>query len=254
MDRVVLITGASSGIGAAVCRRVAAPGTSLMLHARGGKNGEKKDNLLAIAEAARQAGAEAETVFCDLETPGSASALSAMTVERFGRIDQIVSNAGFALRQDIGEVTRQDLDRSLQGMAGAFFDLMSESYESLRTSERGRVVAVSSFVAHVFKAGQLFPVTAAAKGAIEAMAKSLATQLAPFGSTVNCVAPGYTRKEATGHSALSSSAWDTAADLTPMKRIADPDDIAATVAFLLSDDAKHITGQTIHVDGGLTLG
>ena len=228
MDRVVLITGASSGIGAAVCRRIAAPGTSLMLHARGGKNGEKKDNLLAIAEAARQAGAEAETMFCDLETPGSASALSAMTVERFGRIDQIVSNAGFALRQDIGEVTRQDLDRSLQGMAGAFFDLMSESYESLRTSD--------------------------SKGAIEAMAKSLATQLAPFGSTVNCVAPGYTRKEATGHSALSSSAWDTAADLTPMKRIADPDDIAATVAFLLSDDAKHITGQTIHVDGGLTLG
>lgn len=254
MQRSVLITGASSGIGASVCRRVAGPGVSLLLHARGGKNGEKRDALEALAAEAREKGAEAVTVFSDLEQPGTATALVETAVGEFGRLDQIVANAGFALRQEIGEVSRADLDRSLQAMAGSFFDLVTAAYGQLQSSECGRVVAVSSFVAHVFKPGQLFPVTAAAKGAVEAMAKSLAVQLAPDGATVNCVAPGYTRKDATGHAALSSKGWEVAAELTPLKHIALPDDIAATVAFLLSGEAKHITGQTIHVDGGLTLG
>ena len=116
------------------------------------------------------------------------------------------------------------------------------------------MVAVSSFVAHVFKTGRTFPVTAAAKAAVEGLAKSLAAQAAPAGITVNCVAPGYTKKDATGHSALSEDAWKAAADLTPLGRIAEPVDIAALIAFLLSPAARHITGQVIHVDGGLSLG
>lgn len=254
MERVILITGASSGIGAAVCRRVAGPGTSILLHARGGKSGEKRPLLEALADEARTKGAKVEVRFADIEQPGAATGLVEAAIASFGRLDQVVANAGFALRQELGEVSRAELDRSLNAMAGSFFDMVTAGYDQLSTSECGRVIAVSSFVAHVFKPGQLFPVTAAAKGAIEALSKNLAVQLAPHGTTVNVVAPGYTRKEATGHAALSSKGWEIAAELTPLKHIAEPDDIAATITFLLSPEARHITGQTIHVDGGLTLG
>jgi NAD(P)-dependent dehydrogenase (short-subunit alcohol dehydrogenase family) len=114
-------------------------------------------------------------------------------------------------------------------------------------------VAVSSFVAHRYRADSAFAGTAAAKAALESLAKTAAAELAPHGVTVNCVAPGYTRKDR-GPSAENAPAWTRAAEATPLGQVAEPDDIAALIAFLLSDSARHITGQVIHVDGGLTLG
>lgn len=253
-ERVVLITGASSGIGAAVSRKLAAPGTAMLLHARGGVDGSKKTLLEEHAAAARKAGADASVIFSDLTDAGAAKALVETAMERYGQLDQIVSNAGFADRRSFGDLTPEDLDRAYRGMTRAFFEIAAASLDPLSQSSWGRVVAISSFVAHVYEADGLFPITAAAKAAVEALAKSLAVTLAPKGTTVNCVAPGYTKKESAGHSALSSAAWQKAADRTPLGRIAEPDDIAATAAFLLSREARHITGQIIHVDGGLTLG
>lgn len=248
----VLLTGASSGIGAATCRRLARPGHAIVAHARGGTKGEKRPALDALVAELRDAGAEAEAVFGDL-AEGGAGALVDAAVARFGRLDQIVSNAGFALAKPIGEVSRAEFDRSVETMTAALFDLLDAGLPHLTTSPCGRVVAVSSFAAHDFPAGRLFPATAAAKGGLEALARAFAAQVARSGVTVNCVAPGFTRKEAGGHSALTDEAWRAAAELTPSGRIAEPDDIAAVIAFLLSDDARHITGQTIHVDGGLSL-
>jgi 3-oxoacyl-[acyl-carrier protein] reductase len=254
IERVVLITGASSGIGAAVARKLAEPGVALLLHARGGVDGAKKALLEDHAEAARAAGAKVETCFADLTHSRAAAGLVETTLERFGRLDQIISNAGFADRRVFGDLTVADMDRAYQGMPRAFFELVTAALEPLSKSSWGRVVAISSFVAHVYNANGLFPVTAAAKAAIESLAKSLAAMLAPHGTTVNCVAPGYTKKESAGHSALSQDGWKTAAERTPLGRIADPQDIAAMIAFLLTREARHITGQVIHVDGGLTLG
>ncbi len=247
-DRIVLITGAASGIGAAAARKIAGPGVSLLLHSRG-----NRDGLEAVAASAREAGAEAETVLGDLIDPETPERLVAAAVEAFGGLDQIVANAGFADRRKLGEVDIEALSRAEHGMIEAFFRMVTAAMPHLEKSGCGRVVAVSSFVAHVFAADGLFPVTAAAKAAIEALAKSLAVQLAPSGATVNCVAPGYTKKDATGHSALSDDAWAAAAAKSPMGRIGTPEDAAGLIAFLLSDDASFITGQTIHVDGGLTL-
>jgi NAD(P)-dependent dehydrogenase (short-subunit alcohol dehydrogenase family) len=108
-------------------------------------------------------------------------------------------------------------------------------------------------VAKRFARGGLFPASASAKAAAEALVKTLAIELAADGVTVNCVAPGYTRKDH-GSGQLDASAWTKAAEMTPLGRIADPIDIARLIAFLLSDGARHITGQIIAVDGGLTLG
>lgn len=251
-DRVVLITGAASGIGAAVCRRLAGPGCSLLLHTRGTQDSRRYD-LEAVAKQARDSGANVQTAFGDLSESGVASDLVNQAETHFGRLDQIVSNAGFADRRLLGEVDRKTLDRSMNAMPGAFFDLVTAALPALGSSDWGRVVAVSSFVAHVYAADGLFPATGAAKAALESLAKSLAVQLAPSGTTVNCVVPGYTRKDASGHSALPEAAWQRAIGKTPTGRIAEPDDHAAMICFLLGPDASHITGQVIHVDGGLTL-
>lgn len=249
-ERVVLVTGASGGIGGAICRRIAGPGTAIVMHGRGGDQGGNLSGLDAVAKDAGKAGAQVKTVTCDLAREGAGEMLVERTISYFGRLDQIVSNAGYADSRLFGQANTEDLDSAYRVIAVAFFDIVTAAMTQLRRSERGRVVAVSSFAAHHFRVGGLYPATAAAKSAMEVLARSLAAQLAPDQVTVNNVAPGYTRKSHLGNPGV----WERAAEITPMGRIAEPDDVAALVEFLLSDGARHITGQTIGVDGGLGLG
>jgi 3-oxoacyl-[acyl-carrier protein] reductase len=251
--RVVLITGAGSGIGAALARRLASRDVALLLHGRGADEAGLA-RLDAVATSCREAGAEAETSAGDLGQMGLGAAAVAKAIGAFGRLDQIVHNASFADRRLFGELTRPDLDASLRAMPGAFLEIATAALPSLAVSERGRVVVVSSFVAHRFHAGDLFPASSAAKAALEALAKSLAVQLAPTRTTVNIIAPGFTRKDEGKLGSLARAAWVEAAKANPQGRLALPEEVAATIAFLLSDEAAHITGETIHVDGGLTLG
>ena len=251
--RATLITGASSGIGAATARRIATAGECLVLHARGGVDGNKVPLLESVADEAKRAGAEVTVLLGDLCDPGVAGKLVDDTVAAYGRLDRIVSNAGFALNKPVGEVTRPDLDHSYSVITGAFFELVTAALPHLVTSHCGRVVAISSFVVDQAPGGRLFPATAAAKGGLQALAAAFAAQVAGDGVTVNCVTPGFTEKETAGHSALSESSWKAAAEMTPAGRLAKPADAAAAVAFFLSDEAAHITGQSLRVDGGLSL-
>lgn len=250
---VILITGASSGIGAAVARRLARPGVNLVLHASG-REGVKQAALDALAASLAQAGAGVTTHCADLAEPDAGTRLVEAALARFGGVDQIISNAGFADRTPFTEVDRAQLDKSFQVMTGAFFDMVRAAAEPLSRSGSGRIVAISSFVAHRFAADGLFAVTAAAKAGLEALAKTLAVELGPKGVTVNCIVPGYTRKDASGHRAIPESVLNAMAERTPTRRIADPEDIAELAGFLTSPAARQITGQIINVDGGLCLG
>src|SRR6476661_6304080 len=197
--RVFLITGASSGIGAAAARALAAPETAIAVHARKNRGGAER-----VAQAATAAGAQALVVEGDLAQPGTATRLVEETVARFGKLDGVVSNAGFADRRLVGEIDRAAWDASLAAMTSAFFELATAAKPWLvKAGAAGRLVGVSSFVAHAYARGlPMFPASAAAKAGIEAFARAMAVDLAPSGATANCVAPGLIEKDADAHAAV----------------------------------------------------
>ena len=138
-------------------------------------------------------------------------------------------------------------------MALSFSDIINLCINDFKKSNCGRIVSVSSFVNKTIGINDtIFPTTAAAKSALEALTKTLSFQLAKYDVTVNCVSPGYTKKDG-NHSALSEKEWNKIINKIPLSRLGKPEDTANLIAFLLSDDATYITGQVIKVDGGISL-
>lgn len=245
----ILVTGAGSGIGAAICRRLASPDVALLVH-----TGSQRTRAEAVAAECVAKGARCAVETGDLADPATPRRLVAAAAERFGGLDALIANAGFADKRQLGTLDDAGFERSLAVITAGFFRLADAARPHLLAASSGRIVAVSSFVAHVFRfGGEGFPASAAAKAGLEGLARSLAAQFAAAGVTVNCVVPGYVRKDDGAHAALDPSGWQRAIDRVPLGRLGLPDEIAALVAFLVGPDAAYITGQSIHVDGGLTL-
>jgi len=246
---IILVTGAASGIGAAVCRALAAPDTALVLHTR-----QNRDAVETVAAQLRAAGATADIALGDLTEPDVAAALVSQTIARFGGLDILVSNAGFADRTPLSELSDAAMATSMQAIHGAFFRLVRAATPHFSAARHPRVVAVSSFAAHVFRPDvTLFPASAAAKAALEALVRAAAIDLAPHGVTVNAVVPGFIRKDSGAHRAIDPAVLAKQTERIPLGRIGLPEDVAAAVAFLASPAASYITGQLLHVDGGLVI-
>lgn len=247
MRRVVLVTGGASGIGAACCRRLAAPGTAVLVHTRRNAEGAER-----VAAAVREAGGDAEVMLGDMGDPALPAALVARAVEAFGGLDVVIAAAGFADRTPFVSAEDAVFAKSLDGVLWGFLRLARAALPHLTGREAPRILAVSSFVAHVFRTDvTLFPASAAAKAGVEALVRALAVEAAAGGVTVNAVAPGYTRKDPGAHAALTPAQWEAVTAKIPLRRLGTPEDVAAMIAFLASAEAGYVTGQVIHVNGGL---
>lgn len=247
IDRVVLITGGASGIGAAACRLFAGPGTALFIHARSNKSGCEQ-----LAREAEEAGTSTGYLCLDLATEGAGERLIEAVLHSFGRLDVLVANAGFPHRGGLAAVSRSDFDHCVAAMPGAFLEMAKAAIPYLRQAKHGRVVAVSAHSAHMFRANYpIFPASAAAKRALEALVHSLAIELGADGVTVNAVVPGLVSKDADRDPFLNEHERQDLVAHVPMRRFGSPSEVAEVIHFLASPAASYITNQVIHVNGGM---
>ncbi len=245
--RVVLITGAASGIGAELARQIAAPDTALVLHTRA-----RRKALEGLASSLTDQGAHSICVIGDLADPATAPTLAKAAQDAYGRLDQVVSAAGYARRGALADTGADDLEAAWRAMTLGTFALAKATMPLVAQSRSPRFVAVSSFGAAHYPENGLFMASAAAKAGLESLIRTIASEHAARGIAVNAVAPGYTEKDG-GHSSLSIEAWEAIKADIPMRRLGRREEVAGLIAWLLGPLGGYVTGQVLHVDGGLTL-
>jgi 3-oxoacyl-[acyl-carrier protein] reductase len=238
-EKVAIVTGASAGIGRAIAERLAQEGATIVVNY--GKSADKAKTVVAGIESK---GGKAVVMQADMSKVADARRLVRETVQRFGRLDILVNNAGMATFKPLVETTEQEFDQIFALNAKGPYFAMQEAAKVIE--DGGRIVNISSDGTHMGFAG----VTAylGTKGALEQFTRGLAYELAPKGVTVNTVSPGFTE------TAMMPDAFrETGAQMSPLKRIGTPKDIADVVAFVVSEEARWLTGQNIHASGGVVM-
>lgn len=244
--RCAVVTGASRGIGRAVALRLAADGMDVVV------NYASEAGAAAAAEVvgqAQAAGVRACAVRADVSRSQEAADLIACAIERFGRVDVLVNNAGITKDGLFMRMKEDDFDRVVAVNLKGSYNCCRAAITPMVKARFGRIVNMSSIIGVRGNAGQAN--YAASKAGVIGMSLSLARETASRGVTVNCVAPGLIATDMTD--AMSDAAKEAALARISARRIGTPDDVAAAVSFLARDEAGYITGQVLGVDGGMSL-
>ena len=243
-EKIAVVTGGSRGIGAAIAKKLASRGMTVIINYCG-----SEDRALAVKSAIEAAGGQAEAWRCDVSDCGQCEAFVKVVMEKYGRIDVLVNNAGITRDGLMMRMSDEDFSRVIDtNLKGTFYMMRFASCHMLK-AKKGRIINMASVVGLMGNAGQVN--YAASKAGVIGATKSAAKELASRGITVNAIAPGFIDTEMTG--ALSEKVQEQILTQIPLGSFGKPEDIANCAAFLASDEAAYITGQVIQVDGGMCM-
>jgi 3-oxoacyl-[acyl-carrier protein] reductase len=237
--KVALVTGSSRGIGRAIAERLGRAGASVVVHYV--HNTEKAETVVAAIAAA---GGHAIAVQADVRQRADIRRLFQALLQRFGRLDIVVNNAGIFFTKPVADASEEDYDTLFAVNARGTFFVLQEAARHL--ADGGRIVNISSGATALAFAG--LALYSGSKAAVEQFTKALAHELAGRGITVNTVSPGFTETDQ-----LNPQNKAARAQLSPFQRVGQPEDIAEVVAFLISNEARWLTGQNIRATGGWVM-
>ncbi len=238
--RCALVTGASGGIGGAIAKALHQAGAKLAI------SGTRLDALEALAG---ELGGGVQVLPCNLADPAETAALAGQAEEALGQLDILVNNAGLTRDNLSMRMKDEDWALVLEVNLTAGFRLARGAMRGMMKRRWGRIVGITSIVGVTGNPGQAN--YAASKAGMIGMSKSLAQEIANRGITVNCVAPGFIQTAMTD--ALDENQRERLLGAIPTGRLGLPEDIAAGVVFLASEEAGYVTGQTLHVNGGMAM-
>jgi 3-oxoacyl-[acyl-carrier protein] reductase len=243
LNRVAFVTGASRGIGREIALTLCRAGFDIVAGSRAIEQDE------AVAEQIRTCSGQAMAVNLDLSSYNSIREAFAKALQKFGRIDVLVNNAGVTRDGLAVRMKREDWDRVLQiNLSGAFFAIQ-QVLPSMMKQRYGRIINISSIVGESGNAGQANYV--AAKAGLIGLTKALAQEMAPREITVNAVAPGFIDTDMTA--VLTDELKGKLLAQVPLRRLGRPEEIASAVRFLASEEAGYITGHVLNVNGGMYM-